>query len=232
MVWTPCLVPWGAVRQKNNNKCYPPSCGHHGDKSAFRGRAQCVQQWAQRERCSLRGDSYSGLIEGPCWGVESGLNVCAETNVCALMEGSGCNWWGWSGKDVSTMMTCSVRVGGGGGGLELSGDRWLAHLLHSLRGPLVATTTPERRRKCGAVSKRGRPARWGENVNDGEALKSFTDSTLTGTEGADVENLQNAACKCVHQDFGTFLFFAVKKNTSFVKQLRSRAENFGLTYCR
>lgn len=39
-------------------------------------------------------------------------------------------------------------------------------------GPLVATTTPERQRKCGAVSKRGRPTCQG-NVNDAKAHSRY-----------------------------------------------------------
>lgn len=39
-------------------------------------------------------------------------------------------------------------------------------------GPLVATTTPARRRKCRAVSKRGRPA-CQANVNDAKAHSRY-----------------------------------------------------------
>lgn len=111
----------------DKDKCSPTSCGHCGDKSVTEGQAQCVQYTAEREMFFERGKLFRlnwGLI------LQTGkrLNVCEEKSVCALMAGYRCNWWGWFGQTCHTDDLLSL------GEWELSGDRWLAHLLHSLLG--------------------------------------------------------------------------------------------------
>lgn len=111
---------------------------------------------------------------GPILQTGKQLNVSEEKSDCALMVGYQGNWWDRSGRLSRWWLAQS-------GEWELSGDRWLAHLLHSLLGHLLLQQHQRSRENAGQ-SPREAGRRAGEMLT---TLKPtvVTDSALIGLEG-------------------------------------------------